>query len=89
LAASGFISTLTAGGLYDYNSIDAIGDLVVAAWNDVREGRVCPAADRYRQARLNGSDRPRPRRRVCPGRFGNIDVFATSLTGPWGPADGA
>ena len=82
-ARAATVSSLTAGGLYDYNAIAATGERVLALWNDVRRGAVCRAADRYRQARADGRTVPRPPRRACPGAFGNTDVyaFATSTDG--------
>jgi len=80
-ARASAISSLDAGGIYDYNAMAATDESAVGLWNDVRRGGVCPSADRLRQRRLTGNPAHRPLRERCPATFGNTDVFGVLIDG--------
>jgi hypothetical protein len=73
--------------LGDYVYADATDDYGVAVWNDMREGSPCVAVNTWRAAvqaagpPLDASTRPAIQQ-VCPGTFGNSDIWAWSGADP-------
>jgi hypothetical protein len=69
--------------LGDYVYADATDDYGVAVWNDMRQGLPCTAVNTWRTAvqaagpPLDTSTRPAIQQ-VCPGTFGNSDIWAWS-----------
>jgi hypothetical protein len=69
--------------LGDYVYASATREYVVAVWNDVREGAVCPAINSWRAALQSGEDPTAPRPNIdCPAKFGNSDIFGWSGADP-------
>jgi hypothetical protein len=65
--------------LGDYNSAWATNSGVFGAWNDARDGSLCPVINTYRQSLLDGNPvAPPAPQNDCPATFG-----ASSIYGGW------
>lgn len=65
----------------DYNWAAATNDGATTVFNDVRNGDHCPAVDAYRQGLIDGGTPTKPApNAVCPGRFGNTDIYSQHVT---------
>jgi hypothetical protein len=63
--------------LGDYVYTAATNTYGVGVWNDVRGGLHCSAVDRWRLLSRLGPPLPKPQpQNVCPGKFGNTDIFS-------------
>ena len=70
--------------LGDYNAIDATNSGATAVFNDGRSEVDCPAVDAYRTAYLAGTAGTPPNPddpAVCPGPFGNSDIYSATVAG--------
>jgi hypothetical protein len=77
-------NNLEAEFLGDYVYAAATRNYATAVWNDVRNGAVCPAINRWRM-RIRTSDpdaEPPAPDLVCPSTFGNTDIYGWSGADP-------
>src|SRR5712691_3452504 len=67
-------------------TIGAFGALArgaVGVWNDVRNGKDCPALDAWRLSLRTDTSVPKPAPQAdCPAAFGNSDIFGAAVSDP-------
>src|SRR6266511_2035892 len=63
----------------------AARDGAILLWTDIRNAERCPAIEAYRQSIVDDEESPLPPPAVnsdCPPRFGNSDIYGTSVADP-------
>jgi hypothetical protein len=74
---------LTAEFLGDYVYVAATKTGAVGVWNDVRNGKDCPAIDAWRMSLRTGTTVARPApQSACGATFGNSDIFGAAVSDP-------
>jgi hypothetical protein len=76
-------SRFDGGSIYDYNAAAATRTGGVLAWGDVRRAALCPAFFGYYRSVIAGTPEAPPNVYTgCPARFGNTDIYASSVPAP-------